>query len=76
MQKVKRKETVTSYEAGSGMLYIPILGDLFPKLFNQKMRPIQKYHILTEKYRYEVRKETYEEISVGDVFDEKLSVFS
>lgn len=31
---VMNKEDV---EAGSGALYIPILGDLFPKLFGQKM---------------------------------------
>lgn len=76
MQKVTKKEIQTSHEAGSGMLYIPILADIFPKLFNQKMRETQKFQVYTEKYRYEVRKEDYLLFKVGDVFDENLSIYS
>lgn len=76
MQKVVEKVIETSYEAGSGMLYIPILADIFPKLFNQKMREFEKYKIYTEKYNYEVKKEDYLSLKVGDTFDENLSIYS
>lgn len=76
MQKVIKKEIETSHEAGSGVLYIPILADIFPKLFNQKMRETEKFRVYTEKYRYEVKKEDYIILQVGDVFDEKLSIYS
>lgn len=42
---VLNKEDV---EPGSGVLYIPILGDLFPKLFGQKMKRVYVSYIITE----------------------------
>ncbi|MFK5854783.1 MAG: hypothetical protein QM503_01545 [Bacteroidota bacterium] len=76
MEKVISKKIEESFEAGSGMLHIPILGSLFPKLFGQKMKPSYKYLIFTGKYRYVVEEKDYSNIHVGDSFDKKLSVFA
>ena len=59
-KRVEKKIEEKTYEAGSGALYIPILGDLFPKLWGQKMRPGRKYYIITNESRYEVEKEMYD----------------
>lgn len=64
--EVQSKEFTVSYEAGSGMLYIPILGNLFPKLWFQKMRPKDCYHLIINNTRYGVDKELYEAVSQGD----------
>lgn len=66
---VIEKEYIKDYEAGSGSLHIPILGDLFPKLFSQEMRPIGRWFLIVRTdalYRYEVTKEVYEEAQIGD----------
>jgi len=60
------KYTEKSYEAGSGNLYIPILGDMFPKLWRQKMRETTKYFIVTETYKHEVEKHEHELFEVGE----------
>ena len=75
MEKVVSKKVVKSFEAGSGALYIPILGDLFPKLWGQKMKGSNKYFIFTEKFKYEVNEEDYNKLNEGDVFDNKMSLF-
>jgi hypothetical protein len=76
IQKVTYKKIEKSYEAGSGALTVPILAGLFPKLFRQEMNESLKYYIYTEKYRYEVRKEDYDKLNIGDVFDESLSIYA
>lgn len=55
VSKVISVESVTSHEAGSAVLYIPILADLLPKLFSVSMRE-QKYQIITteDQNRYDV----------------------
>ncbi|MFA5851022.1 MAG: hypothetical protein WC833_14220 [Bacteroidales bacterium] len=63
LAEVQGKETVASYEAGSGTLHIPILGDLFPKLWSQKMRESSKFYLIIERYRYEVGQELYERVN-------------
>ena len=51
-KSIKKSEDV---EAGSGALYIPILGRLFPKLFGQKMNvKMVAYLITSDNVRYEV----------------------
>ena len=55
-----------SHEAGSGVLYIPILGDLFPKLWGQKMRPVQSYYLNIDNYRNEIEEELYNMVENGD----------
>lgn len=66
---VLEKEYKKDYEAGSGSLHIPILGDIFPKLFHQDMKPVDKYFVIVQQdsiYRYEVSQKVYETILVGD----------
>ncbi len=64
--EVQDKEHINSSEAGSGMLYIPILGDLFPKLWGQKMRLNKYYSLVLNNTRYEVDQNLYEAVAVGD----------
>lgn len=61
-KRVDKKIEEKSYEAGSGALYIPILGDLFPKLWGQKMRETRRYYIFTSDSKYEVEKEVYNDL--------------
>lgn len=35
---VEKKENTIDYEVGSGSLYIPVLGKLFPKIWGQEMK--------------------------------------
>ena len=67
--KVQDKEHTTSSEAGSGMLYVPILGDIFPKLWGQKMRPKGYYSLIINNARYEVDQKLYEGVNLGDQVD-------
>ena len=63
----KKKEIIIAYifysddvESGSGMLYIPILGHFFPKLWGQKMRRIKRYYIVSkEGVRHEINNQDY-----------------
>lgn len=66
---VEDKEYRKDFEAGSGSFSIPLLGHLFPKLFHQEMRPIDRYFVIVRVdglYRYEVEKELYDRIEKGD----------
>ncbi|NDV83903.1 hypothetical protein [Bacteroides sp. 51] len=67
---VVEKEAITDYEAGSGSLHIPILGDLFPKLFGQRMKPVGRWFITARVnnglYRYEVEEDLYKRLKEGD----------
>jgi hypothetical protein len=67
-KRVEKKIEEKSYEAGSGALYIPILGDLFPKLWGQKMRETRKYFIFTSDTKYEVEKDVYDDLKKGTDF--------
>ena len=66
VKKIIEKHTEKSYEAGSGSLYIPVLGDIFPKLWRQEMRETTKYFIVTETYKHEVEKHEYEMFEIGE----------
>lgn len=61
-KKVEKKMEEKSYEAGSGTLYAPILGELFPKLWGQKMREATKYYVFSSDSRYEVDKDVYNDL--------------
>ena len=56
------KEKTVSYEAGSGMLYIPILADIVPKWWGQKMRPSDKFYFIVEGEQYEVDEDIYNKV--------------
>ena len=75
-EKVQKKEDQTTYEAGSGAMYIPILGDLFPKLWGQQMKPIYKLNLIINNYRFEVEKEIYNKIEKGELVEMHYSQFS
>ncbi|MFV0419044.1 MAG: hypothetical protein ACK5KT_09980 [Dysgonomonas sp.] len=63
---VERKEYKVDFESGSGSLYIPILGDLFPNLWGQKMNPIAKWILIIDNTEYCVEKDLYDNIKEGD----------
>ena len=65
-RQVLKKEDIRDYEVGSAALYIPILGDLFPKLWGPKMNEFSKYKIaFLDKYIF-VDKEMYESLDNSD----------
>lgn len=66
IEQVEQIETLTSYEAGSGAMYIPILGDRFPKLWGQKMRPKIKFNLIINGFRFEVEKDDFSKVKTGD----------
>lgn len=66
IEKVYRIETETTYEAGSGAMYIPILGDIFPKLWGQEMRPIVKLNLIINGFRFEVEKDNFSKVKKDD----------
>lgn len=67
-RKVDKKIEEKSYEAGSGALYIPILGDLFPKLWGQKMKETGRYLIFSGEDKFEVEKGVYNDLRKGSDF--------
>jgi Ca2+/Na+ antiporter len=75
LAKVSGKHNKTSNEAGSGTLYIPILGDLFPKLWGQKSEPNYLVYFIIDNYRYEVNKELYDKVKEGEIVEMHYSIF-
>lgn len=65
---VQEKKEEFCSEPGSGMLYIPILGDLFPKLWGQKMKMTKRYFIVAEDYKHEVDTDIYNAVEEGSDF--------
>lgn len=63
---VERKEYKVDFEAGSGSLHIPILRDLFPNLWGQKMNPIAKWILIVNNTEYSVEKNLYDNVKEGD----------
>lgn len=65
---VEAKSNTSSYKPGSGVLYMPILTELFPKLRGKKMRKIEKYIFIANNREYEVDKETYHSLEESSTF--------
>lgn len=63
---VEKKEYKLDFEARSGSLCIPILGDLFPNLWGQKMNLVDKWILIIDNMEYYVGKDTYDNITEGD----------
>ena len=63
---IQKKEYKVDFEAGSGSLYIPVLGDLFPNLWGQKMNPVDKWILVIDNTTYPVDKEFYDRVSECD----------
>jgi len=64
VKQVADKGVEKSYEAGSGLPYIPILGDLFPRLWKMKPRDTDLYYLVIEGHKYAVEKEIFDIASV------------
>ncbi len=63
---IQCKVTATDYEPGSGSLYIPILGDLFPKLWGQEMKRLQRYSLVVDGIGHSVDKMLFDRVAEGD----------
>ena len=63
---IQKKEYKVDFEAGSGSLYIPVLGDLFPNLWGQKMNPVDKWILVIDNTTYPVDKDFSDRVSEGD----------
>jgi hypothetical protein len=65
--KIIEKRVDRSVEAGSGGLYIPILGDIFPSLFGHKMRETVTYvFVCTDGKEYVVEELLFDRYNKGD----------
>ena len=72
-ETVQKKEAKYVGEAGSGVLYIPILGDLFPKLWGLGMRMTSVFKLVIGSVRYTVEEETYANVvKIVCIDNEKL----
>ena len=65
-RKIESLRIEDAYEAGSGALYIPIIGDLFPKLWGQKMRKLKKHIAVANNFEYELNEELYNKLKEGE----------
>lgn len=63
---IQKKEYKVDFEVGSGSLYIPVLGDLFPNLWGQKMNPVDKWILVIDNTTYVVDKDFYDSVAEGD----------
>jgi hypothetical protein len=66
---VQKKKYKTDYETENGSLCIPILGDLFPNLWGQKLNPVDKWILVIDNTEYCIDKESYDNISEGDMVE-------
>jgi len=73
---VENKAHKIDYEVGSGVLYIPVLGDLFPKLWKPKMNEYSKYILTIKGVEYDVVKEFFENVTVGETIEIHNSKYS
>ncbi len=73
---IQKKEMITDYEVGSGALYIPILGDLFPKLWGQKMKEIKKGKVIINGTAQQIDKNLFESVNEGDDIEMHFSKHS
>ncbi|MCD7900875.1 MAG: hypothetical protein LUH22_13700 [Bacteroides sp.] len=76
---VTNKEFKQEYEPGSGSLFVPVLGNLFPKLFGQSMRSVDRWFVIAEVkdklYRYEIDKKIYDRIDIGDKIEIRIDQY-
>lgn len=69
LEKVMNKESQIVYEAGSGKLHIPILGDIFPKLWGQEMKPDEKFSFIINGFRYEVNEDVFHSVKESETVE-------
>jgi hypothetical protein len=73
---LQNKVEKMDYEAGSGNLYIPILGDLFAKLWGQKMKQAMRYYLIVDNVEYNVDNELYLKVNQGDKIQMYFGTYS
>lgn len=76
IETVQLLESESTYEAGSGNLFIPGLGDLFPKLWGQKMRKSIRTSVVFNNTRYDIDPEIFKKIKIGDPIEFHLGKHS
>lgn len=64
--QIQDKECRDSYEAGSGNLYIPVLGNLFPKLWGSQPKHSRPCYLTINNIRYRADELVYNRVIVGD----------
>ncbi|RUA23837.1 MAG: hypothetical protein DSY76_08865 [Bacteroidetes bacterium] len=68
LAKIMKKESYESFETGSGSLYIPVLGNLFPKLFSLDMKSKNRYYFFVNNTRMRVDADSYNRFKEGDEY--------
>ena len=63
---VEKKEKTIDYEVGSGSLYIPVLGKLFPKIWGQEMKSYEVLRLTIDGEKYSVGKDIFDNVKEGD----------
>lgn len=63
-EKVEKSIEESSYEAGNIALFIPVSGNIFSKLWGQKMRETRKYYIIASDTNCEVDKDVFDDLIV------------
>jgi hypothetical protein len=76
IENVQSKENQVDYEAGSGTLHSPILSKLFPKIWGQEMKPINRTNLIINNSRYSVDNSLFDEIHEGDFVEMHYTQFS
>ena len=76
IEKIERKKHEIDYEVGSSALFIPILGNLFPKLWGQKMKEYSKYTLVVKGVGFDVEKELFDSVVEGDLIEVHSSKYS
>lgn len=64
-ETVQKKEAIQSAEPGSGALFIPILGNLFPKLWGQEMKGTTIFNLVIGSVSYNIEEETFAIVEEG-----------
>ena len=75
-EKIEIKKSEIDYEVGSGALYIPILGDLFSKLWGHKMKEYSKYILIINGVGHTVEKELFDSVIEGGLIEVHNSKYS
>lgn len=65
-EKLCKKLKEVGFEPGSGAMFIPILGDLFPKLWGPKMREVSHYFFEINGRKISVDEDLYNMLEPGD----------
>ncbi|HLP05545.1 MAG TPA: hypothetical protein VK152_08965 [Paludibacter sp.] len=64
LEKIQKKEDYTDYVGD--LVPIPVLGNLFPRLWKQELRPVLRMNLVINGHRYEVDKEIFDRVKKED----------